>query len=863
MLDRGISGNYLNNLYLPRDIMRTAKELKKDIKKAASKDPDKYYATKTLKKYGFMRKKCKSCGLFFWTTHDDQDICGDSMCSGGFRFFKDNPSKKKLTYIEVWQDFAKMFRSLGYTPIDRYPVVSRWNPTMDFTIASIAAFQPFVVSGEVEPPANPLVIPQFCLRFVDIENIGITAGHNTGFVMIGQHMFVPKDEWDQDRVFEDIKKWLNDGLGIPDSELTFHEDAWAGGGNAGPCMEYFSRGLELGNQVYMLYEQTPDDELVDLRLKVLDMGMGMERNAWFTQATSTQHQAIYPTVIDKLLDKTGMEIDEDFMKKYVPLSGRLNIDEIDDIEAAWKEVAGLLGMKTEELKAKVLPLSGIFSIADHARVLLLTLNDGALPSNVGGGYNLRVLIRRALSFIDKYGWDISLSDVCRWHAEYLKPIFPELMKNLDNIEKILDVEKKKYEATKAKTRQIVKSIIDKDITESMLLGLYDSNGIAPELIREEAEKHGKKIRIPDNFFGKIAEMHEQRAQVHATKKDFSLDLDDMPETRANYFEDYSRTDFMAKVLRVIENKVVLDQTLFYPTSGGQLHDKGDLGGEEVVDVFKQGAVIVHVLKKRPKFRAGDDISGKVDSVARKQLSQHHTATHIINAAARRVLGSHVFQAGAKKTEEKAHLDITHYQSVSDIELKKIEDEANSIVDKDIRINKKFYPRREAEDRFGMEIYQGGAVPGKNVRIVEIPGVDVEACGGTHLNSTGETGRIRIEKSTKIQDGVVRLTFTAGKAAEKSMSAEEDVLAEAAKLLGVSPERVPARAEEVFALWKKVKKASKKGAKLAKKDLEPHSDEKFDGDALAGTAKVLSTQPEHVAKTLRRFLADIAEYEKSI
>ncbi len=842
--------------------MRTAKELKKDIKKAASKDPDKYYATKTLRKYGFMRKKCKSCGLYFWTTHDDQDICGDSMCSGGFRFFKDNPSKKKLTYIEVWQEFAKMFRSLGYTPIDRYPVVSRWNPTMDFTIASIAAFQPFVVSGEVEPPANPLVIPQFCLRFVDIENIGITAGHNTGFVMIGQHMFVPKEKWDQDRVFEDIKKWLNKGLGIPDSELTFHEDAWAGGGNAGPCMEYFSRGLELGNQVYMLYEQTPEDELVDLKLKVLDMGMGMERNAWFTQATSTQHQAIYPTVVDKLLEKTGMEIDEDFMKRYVPLSGKLNIDEIDDIDKAWKEVADLLDMDVQGLKGKVIPLSGIFSIADHARVLLLTLNDGALPSNVGGGYNLRVLIRRALSFIDRYKWKIDLADVCRWHAEYLKPIFPELMNNLDNIKKILDVENGKYEATKAKTRQIVKNIINKGITENMLLELYDSNGIAPELIREEAEKQGKKVRIPDNFFGKIAEMHEQRAQVHATKKDFSLDLDEVPETKANYFEDYSKTDFTAKVLKVIGDKVMLDQTLFYPTSGGQLHDKGKLGGEDVVDVFKQGAVIVHVLKRKPDFREGDQVSGKIDSRTRRQLSQHHTATHIINAAARKVLGSHVFQAGAKKTEEKAHLDITHYQAVSDKELKEIEDEANRIVSKDMKINKGFYPRREAEDRFGMEIYQGGAVPGKNVRIVEIPGIDVEACGGTHLNSTGETGRIRIEKSTKIQDGVVRLTFTAGKAAEKSITEEEGTLAEAAKLLGVSSEQVPAMAEEVFALWKKAKKAKKKGMALSKEEMKPGSVEKFEGDALAEAAKILNTQPEHVVKTLKRFLADIKEYEKS-
>lgn len=842
--------------------MRTAKEIKKELKALASKDPDKYYATKVLKESGFKRKQCSKCGLFFWTVHDDQDICGDSMCSGGFRFFKDNPAKVKLSYVEVWQKFSKMFTEMGYTPVSRYPTVARWNPTMDFVIASIAAFQPFVISGEVEPPANPLVIPQFCVRFGDIENIGITAGHNTGFVMIGQHMFVPKDEWDQDRVFSNIKRWLNEGLGIPDEELTFHEDAWAGGGNAGPCMEYFCRGLELGNQVYMLYEQTPEDELVDLKLKVLDMGMGMERNAWFTQATATQHQAIYPDVVEKILERTGVELDDEFMKKYVPLSGKLNIDEVEDINEAWKEVAGLLDLEVDNLKETIQPLAGVFSVADHCRVLLFTLNDGALPSNVGGGYNLRVLIRRALSFIDKFGWDIKLIEVCKWHAEELKPIFPELTENLDNIEKILTVERRKYEATKEKTKQIVAKIIEKEITEETLLELYDSNGIAPQLVIEEAKKLGKEIPMPDNFFGKVSERHEARSQVHATKKDFSLDLEGVEETRANYYTDYTKIKFSATILKVVDDKIILDKTLFYPTSGGQLHDVGTIEGVEVVDVFKQGAHIVHVMKNASNFKEGQDVSGKVEFERRRQLAQHHTSAHIVNAAAKAVLGSHVNQAGAKKTEKKAHLDITHYESITDDVLKQIEDKANEIVDKDVKIETGFFPRRQAEDDFGMEIYQGGAVPGKVVRIVSIPDIDVEACGGTHLNSTGETGKIKLEKSTKIQDGIVRLTFTAGDAAQESSKGEDDILDEASKLLGVDINQVPARANEVFKLWKKCKKAKKKKKELEAEELELKSSEKSEGDILAETAQILKTQPEHVIKTLERFLSEIEEFKNN-
>ena len=840
--------------------MRTAKELKKELKLKASQEPDKYYATSILKKAGFVRNKCEKCVIFFWSKDKNRKICGDSMCSGGFRFFENNPCKKKMSYVEVWQEFSKMFKRLGYTPIDRYPTVARWNPTMEFTIASIAAFQPFVISGEVEPPANPLVIPQFCVRFGDVENIGITASHQTGFVMIGQHMFVPKEEWDQDKVFSDIKKWLNDGLGIKDEEITFHEDAWAGGGNAGPCMEYFVRGLEIGNQVYMLYEQTDEDELVDLKLKVLDMGMGHERNAWFSQATPTQHQAIYPNVVNKLLERTQLKIDEDLFMRFIPLSGMLNIDEVDDINEAWKDVASSLKIDVLELKEKILPISGIFSIADHTRTLLFTLSDGALPSNVGGGYNLRMLIRRALSFIDKYRWNIRLAEVCRWHAEELKSIFPELSKNLDNVSKILDVERKKYEATKTKTKNIVKKIIKKEIDEKTLLELYDSQGIAPELVKDEAAKLGKEIDIPENFFGKVNELHEQRQQVHATKKDFTLKLDDIEDTKANYFADYTKTKFNAKVLKVIGNKVVLDQTLFYPTSGGQIHDKGTINGKKVIDVFKQGTHIIHVMEKDIDWKENDIVMGEVDFERRRQLAQHHTAAHIVNHAARKVLGSHVNQAGAKKTKEKAHLDITHYQAIDDDELKKIEGIANMIIEDDIEIKTAFYPRRIAEDRFGMDIYQGGAVPGKEIRIVEIPSVDIEACGGTHLNRTSEVGKIKIIKTTKIQDGIVRITFTAGKAASEVAKVEGNLVEEAAELLGCEEKQVPGRAEELFSLWKKsVKKKKIKDCS----ELVLKSEEEYEGDVLSKTAEILKTQPEHIIKTLKRFLNEIDEYKKKI
>ena len=836
--------------------MPTDKEIKKEFKAKASKNPEKYYATGVLKEEGFMRKQCK-CGTFFWTVNAEQKTCGDPACSGGFRFFDGTPAKNRLDYIQVWKRFAELFKKWGYTPINRYPVVARWRDDTDFVQASIYDFQPYVVSGEVKPPANPLVVPQFCLRFNDIDNVGITGAHYTGFVMIGQHAFMPPEKWDQAKYFRDIHNWLKIGLGLPNKEITFHEDAWAGGGNFGPCMEYFSRGLELGNQVYMMYEVTPSGPK-ELKLKVLDMGMGHERNAWFTMAKSTSYETTFPTVCKNLYSATGIKVDEKIIKKFLPYSSYLNVDEVEDINKTWKEVASKVGVDVKELKDKILPLSAIYSIGEHTRSLLFALSDGALPSNVGGGYNLRIILRRALSFIDRYGWNIYLPEVARWHAEYLKPLFPELSENLDDVQKILDVEKSKYTATKQKTKSIVEGLISRNekITENKFLELYDSQGISPEIIREEAERLGKSIDIPEDFYARVAEIHEKKEQEHATTKEEKLDLGGTPDTEALYFGDYAKLDFEGKVQKIIEKNVVLDRTAAYPTSGGQMHDTGTLGGERFVNVFKQGGIIVHVMEKEPSFKAGSTVKGKIDAEKRKQLAQHHTSTHIVNAAAKRVLGRHINQAGAKKTEEKAHLDITHYQSLTDEELSRIEEEANKIVKENIPIRKTFLLREDAEKRYGMAIYQGGAVPGKMIRIVEIPEVDVEACGGTHLNSTGEAGEIKILKSAKIQDGIVRITFTAGKAAKKEEKEEKNILKEAAELLKCDIDQVPGRADELFTKWKAVVKKKKK---VETKELK--SVERFEGDVLEKTAEILNTQPDNVVKTISRFLKELREEHK--
>ena len=863
------------------DFLLSDKEIKAKFRPRFWAEPDRYYATEVLKQNGFVRSICSNCGKPFWSTNPDRKICGDPACGVRFDFIGNSPAGKRLEFLEVWKKFSEMFSKRGYTPIRRYPVVSRWNPTMEYTNASIAAFQPFVISGEVEPPANPLTIPQFCLRFSDIDNVGITGSHHTGFVMMGQHAFLPHEKWDQDALFEDIFVWLTEGIAIPKDELIFHEDAWAGGGDFGCCMEFFSRGCEIGNQVYMLYTQTATG-YKDLPIKVLDMGSGQERTAWFSQGSATIYDATFPGVIRKLKNKIGFMIDEKFQSLIAPYRGMLNIDETEDINMMWRAVADAVGMDVVDLREQILPSAALYAIAEYSRTLLFALSDGAIPSNVGGGYNLRAIFRRALAFIDKYSWDITLNELCRWHAEELKEQYPELIESIDEVSKILDVEMKKYLVTKERSKAFALKLLEEGVTEEGLFKIYDSYGVTPETIKESAMKLGIDIKIPDNFYARVAEMHEHSQKATKTlEKEETLDLTGVSETKLLYFDDYTRTTFTARVLKIDGESVILDQTLFYGRSGGQEPDIGVLGGCRVYDVIKKGPYIIHKVEK-PSFKVNDIVEGKIDLEHRIQLAQHHTAAHVINASSRTVLGSHVNQSGAYKDVEKGRLDITHYESLTDEQLTAIEKEANKIIAMAIPVESKFMSRREAEDTYGMRIYQGPAVPGKMLRIISMPGIDTEACGGTHVKNTSELQKIVITKSTKISDSIIRIEFKAGKAAFSEMNAEKTILSNICDILEVDPPDAVEATKELFEKWKRSVKQFKKLKdpnylnRVKSGELKLESTEltkkyrkniKVDDTEAARIVleiiKILRTQPEHIDKTLKRFKDELEDNNKRI
>jgi len=773
------------------------RQLKKRMKAHFSQNYAKFYPVETLKSLGFSRSVCKKCGNGFWS-EQPREFCDEPACSGGYRFIDQPITKKKFGYKEAWDVYVKTFKKWKYVPLDRYPVVCRWYDALYFVTAGINDFQPYVVSGEVEPPADAVIEPQFCLRFQDTDSVGITGRHYTGFIMVGQHVFntPAKHVYFKEKGVAQIYEFLTKGLGIPSDELFFHEEVWAGGGNFGPCMEFFSRGLELGNQVYIQYQSLPDGSYRELKTKVIDMGAGLERWSWFSQGTPMSYDTAFPMVMKHLYKQSGTAPEDSIWNRFARYAGLLNIDEIKSTGPVWKKVASQVGVDVSTLKEEVYRRRALYALADHTRMLLVAIHDGALPSNVGGGYNLRCILRRCWSLIDEYEFDLELERLFEMHIDEFGSWFTEL-KDYGSLFDILAVERKRYDETRKRCRGIIQRMADRGegFDAKRLVELYDSQGITPEMVVEVVPS----ISIPDDFYSKVQALHERCAKAERPK----YDIEHIPKTRALFYEKPESTQFTARVIKRLSPKeIVLDQTLFYPTSGGQAHDTGTINGVKVLDVIKEGGVVIHITEKPVKE---DRVKGVIDAKRRKILSEHHTATHIVNYAARKVLGEHVWQAGAEKTVEKARLDITHYESLDFDQIQEIERAANELVKQDVPVHIKEMPRDKAEEKYSMRIYQGGAVPGKTLRIVAIGDYDVEACGGMHVKNTSQVGLIKIINSKRIQDGVVRLEFVVGDNAMEEMQRQARILRELSDLWGVSQDDLPRTAKKFFEEWKMLKK----------------------------------------------------------
>lgn len=775
---------------------------KDKLKKKFSDDYKNYYMVNLFNEKGFQRKTCVKCGSHFWTLQD-RDNCPNPPCET-YGFIGKRLTKKR-SYIQTWKEIEKFFVENGHVSVPSYPVVCRWFPGLYFTIASIIAFQRSVGGKTVfEMPANPLIIPQQCLRFNDIPNTGVTGRHLTNFVMIGQHsIYDGKSGYWKDRCIDLDFRLLTDVFGIKPEEINFVEDVWLGPNAFGYSLEYYVRALELGNAVFTEFVGTPESYR-QMEQKVIDMGAGLERFTWFTQGTPTLFEAVFGRTMKRL--KKYIDYDKKLYAEYAKAAGNLNLDEVSDIKAAKADVAKALGIGADELMKMTRPVEAISAIADHSKTLLYAITDGGLPSNVGGGYNLRMVLRRALGFIEEFGFDIDLFDVVRMNAHELKAFNPRFTEALPEIEGILKIEKQRFNETKERGRKIVESVIERGkIDTENLIMLYESHGVTPEVVEEIAKERKIKVELPANFYSLISDKHMSEKPEEKEK----TDVEGLPKTRLLFYEDRLMKEFDAKVLKIMDGKyVVLDKTCFFGRTGGQDCDTGEINGCRVYNVEKIAGVIVHGLEKI-NFSEGQIVHEKIDWPRREQHMHHHSAVHVVGGAARKVLGNHVWQAGASKTVEKATLDITHYKAVAEDEIEKIERLANKVVRKHVKVNKTVMNRIDAENKFGMVIYQGGAIPDKDLRIIDISGFDVQACGGTHVDSTDEIGKIIVVSAERIQDGIIRLTLVSGRAAKKHLAEKRKLVKDVESVLGVRKEGVVKEAEAVYAKWKVIKKGANK------------------------------------------------------
>jgi alanyl-tRNA synthetase len=700
---------------------------------------------------GFRRRTCTGCGHAFWTL-GDFDRCQEDPCTP-YGFVGRSPLKRPYPPSEMRETFLSFFERRGHQRIRRYPVVARWRNDVFFTQASIYDFQPWVTSGAIPPPANPLTISQPCARFNDLVEVGRSGRHMTLFEMMAHHAFNRPDHevYFKERCTALCHELVTQELGADPRALTYKEEEWEGGGNLGPSLSVGISGLEIATLVFMEYIRE-GAAVKAMPLTVVDTGYGLERFTWLSQGTKTAY------------------------------------------EAAFGEPYG------ELRRTFAAPESAI--LIDHARTVNFLLTDGVVPSNSQEGYFARLVLRRMLRILAKTPEAPELIAVLDRVGRELARDYPELGANREDLHRVVHAEEQRYAESIGRARGLIRRAEERAdqsghrIGESDLVEWYDSLGVPPDVAVEELRRPPS---IPVDFYARVAALHENERPVNeyteaeATVPELPADI---PPTEAQYFLDPYTLAFSAHVVWTEGPLVVLDRTYFYPTGGGQITDTGFLGEIPVVEVVRRGPWIFHRLDGRSPWHAGERVHGRIDAPRRTQLMQHHTATHVLNGALRELLGPHVWQAGAYKSVEGARIDITHYQALTPAELHHVERRANEIVRENREVKSYFETRSEAERRFGFTLYQGGAVPGKQLRIVEIERFDVEACGGTHCTHTSEVGGISVLSTDRIQDGIVRVTFAAGERALVVHEAHETILHDAGQRLGVPIEKIPEAIERL-------------------------------------------------------------------
>ena len=822
------------------------------------------YQLDYFKTQGFTRKICKSCGSAYWTRDPSRETCGDAPCEP-YNFIG-SPVFRPHTLDTMREAYLSFFEQNGHTRVGRYPVAARWRDDIYLTIASIADFQPYVTSGIVPPPANPLTISQPCIRLNDLDSVGRSGRHLTTFEMMAHHAFnTPNEEiyW-KDRTVELCDQFLK-SIGGDITKVTYKENPWIGGGNAGPSVEVLIGGLEVATLVFMsLGRQKGDGPGYELKgemyypmkLRIVDTGYGLERLVWASKGSPTIYDAVFPEMVSRVMGAAGishMLDNKDFARMLAlnaKFAGLMDISG-SNLFALRKKVAAAIDVPTEKLDKMIAPVEKVYAIVDHTRCLAYMLGDCIVPSNVREGYLARLVIRRTLRMMNELKIQEPLADLIEQQTNIIGS--DKFEQDLAVVREIVDRETGKYASTLERGTRIVQKIAKTYKAKSQrvplaeVMVLYDSHGIQPEMIKEIAAKEGAVVDLPDNFYSMVADMHSEskkEGEEDATAK-YAERLKALPPTKRIYYDQPSAVEFEAVVLDFFDGYAVLDQTLFYPEGGGQPADTGTLIGADsmaqVDSVVKVGEVILHHIAGG-MLRRGERIKGMVDEERRWSLMRHHTATHVILHACKEVLGAHIHQAGAQKGSESSRIDIRHFKHITPDELRKIEIAANRMIMQSVPVEVEIEDRTKAEQKYGFSLYQGGVPPGREIRIVKVAG-DIEACAGTHCHSTGEVGMVKIIRVEHIQDGIERIEFAAGIAAIYYMQHLEGIVSSSAAVLSVQDENLPATVTRFFTEWKDQKKEIEKmTAKLVELEMRSLVAEKI-GDVSVVVKRIDLPQKE--------------------
>ncbi|MEE3718318.1 alanine--tRNA ligase [Tumidithrix elongata RA019] len=738
-----------------------------------------------------------------------------------------------LTGAEIRSRFLKFFEERSHKVLPSASLVPE-DPTVLLTIAGMLPFKPIFL-GQQEPEVPRATTSQKCIRTNDIENVGRTARHHTFFEMLGNFSFGDyfKKEaiaWGWELVTKEFKLpperlvvsvyhsdedafaiW-RDRIGIPAHRIQRMGDDnfWASGatGPCGPCSEIYydfhpelgdekidleddSRFLEIYNLVFMELNRDANGDLTPLKKQNIDTGLGLERMAQVLQGVPNNYETdlIFP-IVKKAADLAGIDYHQSDEKTKTSL--------------------------------KV--------IGDHVRSVVHMIADGINASNVGRGYILRRLLRRVV----RHGRLIGIvgeftSDVAETAIALSETAYPNVREREKIIKAELQKEENRFLQTLERGERLLDEILanpenqaSKRIKGSDAFTLYDTYGFPLELTQEIAEEQGLTVDV-DGFNAAMLEQQERSKEAHEeidllTKVNWSELATEVGKTE---FLGYTQLESNATVKAILVNgvsvksaktgdkvQILLDHTPFYAESGGQVGDRGFLTSIESIvridDAQKESNLFIHIGKiEVGEVNVRDEVKAQVTVSERRRIQAHHTATHLLQSALKQIVDPNVSQAGSLVAADRLRFDFNLSRSVTSEELSKVEAQINRWIAEAHDSVTEVLPIAEAKAKGAIAMF--GEKYGAEVRVLDIPNVSMELCGGTHVKNTSEIGLFKIMSESGVASGIRRIEAVAGQAVGDYLAVRDAVTKDLSDRFKIKPEEIPDR---ITSLQNELKTAQK-------------------------------------------------------